>query len=201
MRLHVVPLIALLSGIAQQTAPPPPAHVVTPPPAQRPAPKLYDETANGAAQIKAAIAAAHVDAIRVLINWGANGDALSTAFAAALRLPVVVQTRYSADEYKVVNVDVGRADRNLDLAKRYGATIKAGALPALTVLDETGKVLAQATAAEFLSSPAAFDPAKIAAFLTAHQAPAPDAIQPFNDAVARAKRDGKTVFVWFSAPW
>jgi hypothetical protein len=200
MRLHVVPLIALLGGgVAQQTAPPPP-RAVTPPPAERPAPRLYDETADAAAQIKAAITAADVDDIRVLINWGTN-DALGSAFAAALRTPAVTATRYAADEYKVVNVDVGRADRNLDLAKRFGATIKVDALPALTVLDETGNVVAQATATEFLSAPAAFDPAKIAAFFTAHQAPAPDAIQPFNDAVARAKRDGKTVFVWFSAPW
>ena len=49
--------------------------------------------------------------------------------------------------------------------------------------------------------PAAFDPKKVSAFLTQYKAPAPDANAPFAAAIDQAKREGKSVFVWFSAPW
>jgi len=193
--LTLLPLLLALGGQAQTVPPVPVA-------APRPAPKLYDEAADAKARVADAIKAANVDDIRVLINWGANNDDGSAIFAQALRTPVVSKTRYSADEYKVVNVNVGHLDANLDLAKAYGARLVAGALPALTVLDQKGKPLAQATARDFSGAePASIDPEKVAAFLTAHQAPAPDAIAPFEAAVKQAKRDGKTVFVWFSAPW
>lgn len=193
--LAVLPLLLALGGQARTV---PAAQVAAP----RPAPKLYDEAADAKAKIADAIKAANVDDIRVLINWGANDDEGSAKFAQALRAPAVNATRYAADEYKVVNVNVGHLDANLDLAKTYGATLAARALPALTVLDQTGKVLAQASARDFAGADqAAIDSDKVAAFLTSHQAPAPDAIAPFEAAVKQAKRDGKTVFVWFSAPW
>ena len=52
----------------------------------------------------------------------------------------------------------------------------------LTVLDQHGKVIAQASAPDFMSpgKPDVFDPAKVAAFFTLHQAPAPDAVAPFE---------------------
>ena len=102
-----------------------------------------------------------------------------------------------------MNVDVGSLDRNLDLAKRYGVTLKKEQLPMLTVLDDHGKVLTQASAPDFLAAgkPDVFDPAKIAAFFVLHKAVAPDAVAPFDAAVKRAKTEGKLVFVWFSAPW
>ena len=102
-----------------------------------------------------------------------------------------------------MNVNVGHLDKNVDLAKSYGVTLKADGLPALTVLDAAGKVLANtdAVALRLDADPAGIDPVKLAAFLKSHQAPAPDAVAPFEAALKQAKREGKTVFVWFSAPW
>lgn len=202
MLLHVVPLVLALGG---QAAPPqqPPPPVPAAKPAQKPPPKPYNEQADAKAQIATAIEAANVDDIRVLINWGANDHERSMAFGQALKSSEVVATRYGSVEYKVVNVNVGQLDKNLDLAATYGMKLSAGDLPALTVLDQKGNVLARASAPDFAaeSVPAAFDPKKIAAFFTQHQAPAPDAIAPFEAALKQAKQDGKYVFVWFSAPW
>jgi hypothetical protein len=104
----------------------------------------------------------------------------------------------------VVSVDVGRLDKNLDVAKEYGVTVRGGDLPALAVLDTDGKVLARTPGTAFRSDadPAAHDPAKIAAFLKTHQAPSPPDAQPvFDAALQQTKREGKSLFVWFSAPW
>lgn len=205
MLQHVLPLVLAMSGQVTPVQPPPPQPVTAARVVQRPAApaKIYDETADAKARITAAITAANVDDIRVLINWGANDDERCAKFAQVLKSPEVTRTRFASVEYKVVNVNVGRLDKNLDLAKTYSATIAEGALPALTVLDQAGQVLAQTSAPDLLADvdPAAFDPKKVAAFFTAHQAPAPDALAPFEAAVKQAKRDDKSVFVWFSAPW
>jgi len=178
-----------------QQAPPAPA------PAARPAPKTYNETADATAAIDAAVKAAALDEIRVLINWGANDSERSTKFAALRRERELGP--FFADEYKLVFVNVGHGDRNLDVAKTYGAAIVPDSLPALSILDHAGKVLAQWSSRDLQSDadPAAFDPKKVSAFLTQYKAPAPDANAPFAAAIDQAKREGKSVFVWFSAPW
>jgi hypothetical protein len=206
--LHVLPLFLALGGPAAIQQPPPatpPAKAQTAPAqaVKRVPPPPYNEKADAKAAIETAIQAAATDDIRVLINWGANDDPGSMKFADARRAPELTQTTFFSDEYKVVTVDVGHLDKNLDLAKTYGAKLSADALPALTVLDGSGKVLANTTAAALRpdGDVAAIDAAKVTAFLTKYQAPAPDAVAPFEAAVKQAKRDGKSVFVWFSAPW
>jgi hypothetical protein len=206
MVLHFLPLVLAMSGqAAPQQAPPPPqqavpATVITRAP-QAPR-KVYPETADAKAQIAAGIAAADESDIRVLINWGANDDERCAKFSQAQRAPEISVPKFFSDEYKIVYVDVGHADKNMDVAAAYGARPAAGAMPYLTVLDETGKVLAGASASEMVGDdPAAFDPKKIAAFLAKYQAPAPDADPPFQAALSQAKKDGKDVFLWFTAPW
>ena len=211
MVLHFLPLVLAMSGQAtpppQQAPPQPPQQSVpataTVAPRQPQAPrKIYNETADARAQIATAIAGADESDIRVLINWGANDDERCTRFTQVQRSPEVTTPKFFSDEYKVVYVDVGRTDKNMDVAAAYGAKPAAGALPYYTILDETGKVLAGAPATELVGDdPAALDPKKFAAFLAKHQAPAPDADPPFQAALSQAKRDGKYVFLWFSAPW
>ena len=48
--------------------------------------------------------------------------------------------RLIAHNFVVVKVDVGRYDKNLDLAAKYGVPISNG-IPALAVLDSHGKLL------------------------------------------------------------
>ena len=167
----------------------------TPAPAQPP--KIYNETADARVAIANAIKRAATDDIRVLINWGANDNAQSAKLSDALR---GVESTLFADEYTRAYVDVGHADKNLDIARTYGVTLSAENLPALTILDAKGKVVANASARDFLSG-GAFAPASISSFLKKNQASQPNDTANFENAVKQAKRDGKVVFVWFSAPW
>jgi|SoiMethySBSTD1v2_1073268.scaffolds.fasta_scaffold812413_1 hypothetical protein len=205
MILQWVPVLIALTG---QAAPPPtsPPTVVRPAtvqtaPAQtpRPAPKQYDETATARSVIEKAVEAANTDDIRALIIWGANDNPRVQAFDVARR---TAGATFFSDEYKVGFVDVGKADKNLDVARQYGVTLSADALPFMTVLDQKGKLVANISSRELAAAEGTgFDNKKVAAFLAKHQAPAPDAIKPFEAAVVQAKKEGKTLFVWYSAPW
>jgi hypothetical protein len=196
-------LLAMALALTLQTVPAPQTPASPAPSAApaRPSPKLYNESADAQKAIDDAITWAASDGIRVLVNWGAN-DNLRAATFGALRRDASVG-RLMSDEYRIVYVDVGHADRNLDLAKKYGAAISAGALPAFTILDDEGKVLAQSTSAALQSDvdPAFLDPKKVGSFLETYKAAVPDAVAPFEAAMGRAKREGTQVFVWFSAPW
>ena len=164
-------------------------------------PAPYNPTADANAQVAAALKLAKEDGIHVLLTFGTNTDDASQAFAVARRSKELSQ--FFSTEFKVVNIEVGE-NRNHDVARNYGVTLTAGSLPMLAVLDADGKVLARQSASAFRSDGAAkaFDTAKIGAFLTTHRPPpAPDADPVLADALQRAKSEGKTLFVWFSAPW
>ncbi len=71
---------------------------------------LYSDTANPRADIAAALKQARAEHKRVILDFG------------------------------VVHVDIGRMDRNVDVAQKYNVPIKKG-VPALAVLDAKGKLL------------------------------------------------------------
>src|SRR5438309_10348606 len=98
MLLHVLTLGLAIGGPAPAAAQP------------RPAPKTYNETASAKETIAAAVEAAAADDVRVLVNFGANDDGSSVAFAQALKTPAVSKAAFFADEYKVANIDVGHRD-------------------------------------------------------------------------------------------
>jgi len=204
MILNVLPIVLLMAGQAPPQSPPPPNTPAATPakPAQAPR-KLFNEAADAKAQIAAAVAGAADDGIRVLVVWGANDDERSANWPRVQRAPEISVPRFFSDEYKVVYVDVGRADRNLEIASGYGMTLAAGSRPAFRVLDESGQAVGRAAAGDFAGAdPVVLDPKKVAAFLTAHQAPPPPDPEPrLKAALGQAKTDGKYVFLWFSAPW
>jgi protein disulfide-isomerase len=102
---------------------------------------IYDEKAEASQQIAAALAAASQSgnpAKNIVLVFGANwcpdchaldGNMHKAELAALL-----------AKEFLVVKIDVGRMDKNLDVARKYGVPIRRG-IPALAVLDSKGKVL------------------------------------------------------------
>ena len=204
MILSALPFILAMSVQAapppQQAAPPPaPAVVQRPAPAPR---KIYNETADAKAAIGAAVAAAAEDGIRVLVNWGGNDCARCASYAQAQRdLAQVVKL---SDEFKVVNVDVGNADKNTDVAREHGVHLAVDALPQFTVLDAKGTVVAQMSGKDLATEtdPAKLDGKKLGEFLRQHQAPPPPPAQPqLTAALEQAKRQDKQVFLWFTAPW
>jgi thiol:disulfide interchange protein len=182
-----------------------PAPVAPPVPANKPAEaKVYDETADARAQIAAALAKAKRDNQRVLIQWGANwcGWCKLLHKLAAEDPAVRKELLY---EYEVVHVDVGRFDKHLDLAEKYGADLKKSGLPYLTVLAADGSVVANQETGSLEKAAKddkpGHDPAKVMAFLTKHQATAPKASDVMTAALARAKTEDKRVFLHFGAPW
>jgi len=101
-------------------------------------PPIYDEGVDAKAAIKATLAEAQKAGTPVLVVFGANwcGDCrmLDNTFKHGASAPLIAQ------HYKVVKVDVGRFDRNVDIAEGYKVPLKKG-IPAVAVLSPQGKLL------------------------------------------------------------
>ncbi len=105
----------------------------------------YDETADAKQQIEQALADAAQARVPLLVVFGANwcGDCkvLDLAFKTGSVAPLMAQ------RFRVVKVNVGRFDRNTDIAARYGVPLKAG-IPAVALLSTTGQVVYASQAGE-----------------------------------------------------
>ena len=101
-------------------------------------PAIYDEGVDAKAAIKATLAEAEKAKLPVLVVFGANwcGDCrmLDNTFKHGPSAPLI------AKSFKVVKVDVGRFDRNVDIAQAYGVPLKQG-IPAVAVLSPSGQVV------------------------------------------------------------
>ncbi|HXW14033.1 MAG TPA: thioredoxin family protein [Terriglobia bacterium] len=101
-------------------------------------PNLYHAGADAQQEVAEIIAAAGKENKRVLLVFGANwcGDcyALDYGFHQPRIAPLL------NDNFKVVHVDVGRFDKNLDLVKKYRVDLEKG-IPSLAVLSPQGAVL------------------------------------------------------------
>ena len=171
---------------------------------------VYDEKAVGAEQVAAALAKAKFAHKRVLIQWGANwcGWCIKLHDLYRKDKDIAHELLY---EYELVRIDIGKWDKHLDLAAQYQADFKKHGVPYLTVLDEDGKLVINqdSNPLELPADPSGahdtggigHDAAKVLAFLKENQAPRTEADAVFSAAVARAKKEGKSVFVHFSTPW
>lgn len=105
----------------------------------------YDEQADAKAAVQQALAAAQKDRKPVLVVFGANWcedcRALDRAFKEEKTAALV------AREFRLVKVDVGQFDRNLELDKAYGQPIKKG-IPAAVILAPDNRVLYATRAGE-----------------------------------------------------
>ena len=98
----------------------------------------YDEKADAHQQITAAIAEASKAHRNVILIFGANWCPDCRALDAQMHkedLATLIATNY-----EVVKVDIGRHDKNQDIAENYHVPLKYG-IPALAVLDPGGKLL------------------------------------------------------------
>ncbi|MCC6950486.1 MAG: thioredoxin family protein [Phycisphaerales bacterium] len=203
--LLVAPLLMAFSLAHAQAPTPQPA----PASAQAKArPDIYDTGADARAQIELALAHAKANNTRVLLQWGANWCGWCHQLHDLFKRNRDVSKKITY-EYEVVLVDIGRFDKQMDLAEKYGADLRKHGVPFLTVLDASGKVLAnQATSPFEKPAPDAggdpyvgYVPAKVLEFLTAQQAPAQQADTVLASAIARAKAEDKNVLLHFGAPW
>jgi thiol-disulfide isomerase/thioredoxin len=126
---------------------------------------LYDPTLDVPAAVDAALAAAHEDGKRVLIEFGADWCPDCHVLASYLEDP-----RSAAildDSYHVVRVDVGYFDKNLETATRFGNAIAVG-IPSVVILDGDGTKLVDTAAGELADS-RRYDANDIVDFLAAWQ--------------------------------
>lgn len=98
----------------------------------------YNETADAKADIRSALAQAAIARTPVIVVFGANwcGDCkmLDHAIKHGASGPLL------ARDFKIVKVNVGHFDKNLDVAESYGVPLKKG-IPAVAILSTNNSVL------------------------------------------------------------
>ena len=105
----------------------------------------YDPSADAKAQIQAALSEAAGAKQPVLLIFGANWCEDCRALDKSLHTGR--NAELMAKEFKVVKVDVGNFDHNLDVAADYGNPIKKG-IPAAVIVSPQNKVLYATRAGE-----------------------------------------------------
>ncbi|MEE9128866.1 MAG: thioredoxin family protein [Phycisphaerales bacterium] len=164
---------------------------------------IYDEQADAREQIAEALKHAKKENRRVLIQWGANWCGWCHLLHDTFKKDRDVR-RELLYEYDLVLIDVGRFDKNVELAAEYEADFKKHGLPYLTVLDADGNAIAnQETGSLEAKGDGAkgHDPKAVLDFLTEHQAPNLDAESILASGLRAAKDQNKRVFLHFGAPW
>lgn len=164
---------------------------------------IYDEQADAREQIAAALKHAKKENRRVLIQWGANWCGWCHLLHDTYKKDKAVR-RKLLYEYDLVLIDVGRFDKNVELAAEYEADFKKHGLPYLTVLDADGNAIAnQETGSLEAKGEGAkgHDPKAVLDFLTAYQAPYLGAESILATGLKTAKEEDKLVFLHFGAPW
>ena len=124
----------------------------TPPRLPQPAltnPHLYPEPEEAPADLAAALSAAAKEHKRVLVVFGANWcydcHVLDATFHSKELAPLVEAN------YRVVHINVGETDKNLDIAQRYQVPLEKG-IPCLVVLGSDGRLVFSQQQGEFENS-------------------------------------------------
>lgn len=142
--MRILPLVLIIAAAAAQAAEPP----------------AYDEGADARADIARALSAAGAEQ-RVLVVFGANwcGDCkvLDGAFKSG------ATAAFIEARYRVVKVNVGRFDRNVDVAESYGVPLKSG-IPAVVILSKQGLPVFATRAGELADARKLGDPGILAFF-------------------------------------
>jgi thiol-disulfide isomerase/thioredoxin len=102
-----------------------------------PLPYPYDVDADAERALSAALKRAKATHRKVLVDLGGNWCADCRILAAVMDLPEVAA--FVKAHYEVVMVDVGRLDRNTQIAERYG--LKLEGVPSILILDDQGRLL------------------------------------------------------------
>ena len=107
---------------------------------------LFDEHADANKEIQVAVTQATRAHKNIVLDFGANWCEDCHVLDAQMEKPELA--RLIKANYVVVDIDVGRFDKNLDLAEKYHVPLKMG-VPALAVLDSHGKLLYSQEHGEF----------------------------------------------------
>ena len=107
---------------------------------------LYPANADVKKDIEAALKTAHAENKRVILIFGGNW---------CYDCHVLDQALHQGDAEKIIkesflllHVDIGEGDKNLDLVKKYEATLSFG-VPTVVIIDAEGRVVYSSTKGEF----------------------------------------------------
>lgn len=107
--------------------------------------KPYNESANPKDDISAAVTAAKTQNVPVVLVFGANWCPDCRGLSELLgKSPSAAKF---AQNFKIVKINVGNFDTNLDIAKQYGNPIEIG-IPGAAFLTSDGKLLQVAKAGD-----------------------------------------------------
>lgn len=108
--------------------------------------EIYPAPEAARTDLAAALKTAHAHHKRLILDFGGNwcGDCqvLDIYFHDPANKPIVEAN------YVLVHINIGRMDRNVDIAERYQIPLGKG-VPALAVLDENGRLLYSQRNGEF----------------------------------------------------
>jgi thioredoxin 1 len=107
---------------------------------------LYPTSADAKSEIAEAIHSATAARKRILVVFGANWCYDCHVLEEAFHSPEISPTMESS--FEVVHVDIGKMDKNLDVAKQFDVPLDRG-VPALAVLESDGKLLFSQKRGEF----------------------------------------------------
>lgn len=108
--------------------------------------QIYSETADAKAEIRQALLVAAREHKHVLLDFGGNWCGDCQVLDLYLHDPgnaAILQANYV-----LVDVNIGRYDRNMDLARLYNVPLEKG-VPALAILDLNGRLLFSQRNGEF----------------------------------------------------
>lgn len=128
--------------------------------------KIYDEAADAKADIAHSVELAKHSHKNILIDFGGNWciwcHRLDSLFHTNKQIANLLEKKFI-----VVHVDIGKFDKNLDIAEHYGADLKKMGVPVLVVLNDEGELLKVENTGE-LESGKGHSPAKVLKFLRAY---------------------------------
>lgn len=99
----------------------------------------YDENAVAQQDITSALAKSEKDGKLILLDFGANWCPDCIVLTVLFEDPTVKP--FLEENFRVVRIDIGYGDKNLDVAQQYGNPIAKG-IPAVVVLAPNGEILA-----------------------------------------------------------
>lgn len=105
----------------------------------------YDESADARLEVRRALSDAASAGSSVLVVFGANWCADCKILDMTMKKEPT--SALVARTFRVVKVDVGRFDRNVDIATAYGVPLKSG-IPAIAILSPRHEVLYATRAGE-----------------------------------------------------
>jgi thiol-disulfide isomerase/thioredoxin len=156
---------------------------------------IYNETADGRADVHAALQRAAYDHKHVLVKFGGNWCGWCYKLDDLFHSDPEI-ARLLDSEYEVVLVDV---NSNRELLNEFDPDGR-HSYPWLTVLDGSGQVLVNQNTGDLERGPE-HDPERVLSFLTEWQPKPLDAAEVLTSALADAGRQNKRALVHLGAPW